>query len=141
MRELKSFRSIGWDFDGTLIQHPKSELFWKFIHENPYGQTHHIVTFRSGGMEKNVMADLIYFNSPLGPSHFDKILSIDHQVWYSFNVLQKGVARSPEPYMEWKAQVCRENSIPVLVDDMPDLVSDACRRLGIRYLHPDDLND
>lgn len=140
MQELQQYRAIGWDFDGTLMDHPNQSVFWDFIHTNPYGQRHDIVTFRSGGMENTIFFELLQAGSKLVSNHFTNVHTVPHDLWENFHN-QTGLIlpNTRDPYMDWKSQTCADNGLDILIDDMPYLVKAGCDRLGIAFLHPNDL--
>jgi hypothetical protein len=146
--QLLAYDSIAWDFDGTLHDHAKSALMQAFIKNHPQKQ-HYIVTFRTHGDQKRVFHQLRdrYHDAP-GPEHFVDVLNISDKAWEQFDYVTEqrisnlvtGVLTLPETYyMEWKGMICHRLKIPVLVDDMRDLVLPGCLKYGIDYLHPDEL--
>jgi hypothetical protein len=141
MKRLKFYKAIGWDMDETLINHPQSQMFWDFIMENPFGQDHHIVTFRSGGMEKSIFSDFCRVGSNLTQAHFRAVHNVDNNTWYEFYFGTTGlvIPGQPDPYMDWKAKTCVDKGIDVLIDDMQHIVAPGCARLGIKFYHPDEL--
>ena len=145
MKLLQEYKSIGWDFDETLVYHDFSEAMWDYILRNPYDQTHHIVTFRSGGMEKRIFDELKLQGSKLKRRHFGKVLNIDHLLWsdYTKKAADKTIILLDDPraikYLHWKGEVCNEHGIEVLIDDMTDSVISGCEKHGVVHIHPDDL--
>jgi hypothetical protein len=135
--QLRGFRSVGWDVDDTIYQHGRSKLFWQFIHENPFGQEHHIVTFRSGGLEKRIFTDLTRLGSTLNESHFRGIHYIDHALWVNKTLILQ--VDPNDPYMLWKGKTCADMGIEVLIDDDTFCVKNGCLRHGVTLIHPDDL--
>ncbi len=142
---LKDFKRIGWDFDGTLIDHPLSSAFWDFIITNPYGQEHFIVTFRSFELVPLIFPDLGMRESDLEEAHFTGVFTCPHELWLDHHLqpAQKLIASLDEipddPYVVWKGMTCAANDIPVLIDDMTHNVIHGCRKHGIVHYHPDDL--
>jgi hypothetical protein len=140
---LKDYKTIGWDFDDTLIDHPNSRAFWRFIEHNPYGQDHFIVTFRSGGLETRIFNDLMIRGSRLEQVHFTAVHSIPHELWrdYHLEPARGGLITTldDDPYLVWKGMTCAEHGIEVLIDDMTHNVLRGCRKHAIDYFHPDDL--
>lgn len=153
---LDRHAAIGWDFDGTLIRHARSETMHQWIRANPH-KKHVIVTFRTFGWQDRVWQHLadIYPNAParelfqgvvgieqerfvaVGPEdhrialhrQHDALRTIDGQIFIT----------EIEPYVHWKGEACRRHGLSILVDDMRDLVLPGCRKHGIDYLHPDEL--
>ena len=135
---------MGWDFDQTLIDSPNASMFWRFIELNPYGQEHHIVTFRSGGMENTIFEELKSHGSRLEEIHFTAVHSVPHEMWESYHRRPMKLVASlaeiaDDPYVLWKATTCLEQGIGVLIDDATHHVMPGCKRHGIDYYHPDDL--
>ena len=145
---LMRFDAIAWDFDGTLIEHPRSSLFHRFIIETP-DKRHAILTFRTHGMQNSMFREMrrMYPQSP-GPECFFARRNIADRAWEEFNKVdqlrlfnhQKGPLTPWEVYYrEWKGLTCRELALPVLVDDRPDQVLLGCEKFGIAFVHPDEL--
>lgn len=131
--ELQRYRSIGWDVDATIYEHPHASLFWRYITDNPFSQRHHIVTFRTGGMVRDIWRDLARAGSPLLPLHFHSINAVPEEMWLSFQMHRQGL----HPYPFWKGKTCRELGIEVLIDDATMDVWAGCSEHGIDYFHPD----
>lgn len=145
MKLLKDYKSIGWDFDETLAYHDLSEVMWDYIIGNPHDQTHHIITFRSGGMENRMFEELERQGSNLRRHHFEQVLNIDHKLWvdYTKTAADKKIILLDDPeatkYLHWKGEVCSVYGIEVLVDDMTDSVIAGCQKHGVVHIHPDQL--
>lgn len=134
---------IGWDFDGTLIDHPKAQSMHDYILDHPE-KTHIIVTFRSHGMERNIWRDLGRENHRApGRAAFKDVINMSNKLFEEGYMAQKAVAASivlpTKEYLEWKGKVCHDLGITVLVDDMPAMVIPGCDRYGVLHLHPNDL--
>lgn len=141
---LKSHKRIGWDFDDTLIDHAKSRTMWNYIIDNPHGQEHFIVTFRSGGLVERIFPDLLIRESDLIESHFTGVFTCPHELWRDHHLHSPRLIASLEevaddPYVVWKGMTCHANDITVLIDDMTHNVIHGCRRHGVEHIHPDDL--
>ncbi len=141
---LEKYEKIGIDFDDTLIDHPKSRFLWDYIEENPFNQSFHIVTFRSGGMETRIFEDLKVRGSRLEEIHFTAMHSVPHEMWESYHQRPMKLVASlteiaDDPYVLWKATTCMEQGIGVLIDDATHHVMPGCTKHGIAYFHPDDL--
>lgn len=132
-RRLAGFKKIGWDFDETLIAHPNSKNFWRYIHDNPYRQKHFVITFRTGYLLDSIWNDLNRERSPLRPYHFDGLFGVPESLYHGFMV----GAPEGSPYLEWKGEKCRNLGIQILIDDATDHVITGCARYGIEYIHPD----
>jgi hypothetical protein len=146
--QLLGYDAIGWDFDGTLVDHPKSPLMHEFINSQPNKQ-HVILTFRTHGMETTMFREMRqkYPTAPL-PRQFTTIRNINARAWEKFIATQEGrllgryhgpLTPWEEYYIQWKGMECGRLGLPVLVDDMPEHVLPGCEKYGITYLHPDDL--
>jgi len=145
---LLPYNAIGWDFDGTLIDHPKSALLQQFINAQPDKQ-HYILTFRTHGMENTMFREMRqkYPDAPLR-RQFSGIHNIGARAWEKFMATQAGRltgryhgASTPWElyYVEWKGLMCDKLGLPVLVDDKPEHVRPGCEKYGIVYFHPDEL--
>ena len=136
--QLKGFRKIGWDFDGTIHEHPLAEQFHRFIIENPYDQEHHIITFRSGGYELYIPRELEkYVTGLLVDQHFLSLETVPHDYWV--NNKMSPIILLDDPYLKWKGLRCKELGIEVLIDDDTHAVKMGCGEHGIVHIHPDDL--
>lgn len=149
--------AIGWDFDGTLIRHTRSEAMHAYILANPH-KKHVIVTFRTFGWQDRVWQHLaeIYPRAP-ARALFQGVVGIEQEKFFAVEseddprialhrqhdalrtIDGKIYITEIEPYVHWKGEVCRQRGLSVLVDDMRDLVLPGCRKHGIDYIHPDEL--
>jgi hypothetical protein len=145
---LRGFDAIGWDFDGTLLNHPKSNLMHAFIRAHP-AKRHVIVTFRTHGYQNQMFRELrrAYPDAP-GPDSFSDVKNISNKAWEEFeryaslrlvNLMDGPLRPWEEYYVEWKGMVCHQLRIPVLIDDLADHVLPGCEKYHIKYLHPDEL--
>ncbi len=127
---LKEHEICAWDFDLTLINHSASRVFLEYIKDNPYNQTHMIITMRSHGSEKMIIPYLRDMGYDI--SIFKKIVNIPDNIWNEeINVSMRN----------WKGQQCHINNCTILIDDMEgiDLSVMGCEKYEIPYIHPDDL--
>lgn len=141
MIRLANHQIIAWDFDDTLIGHPYSRKMVEFIRENPYGQEHHIVSFRSHGMELNFERDLLAEHGELADiSLFAKLHNLPDKL-YEGSALGQGLilSREEDPTVEWKGMICNQIGATVLIDDMTDQVARGCDKYGVLHIHPDEL--
>lgn len=142
-RELDKHQSCGWDFDGTIYDHPKSELMHAYIKAHPE-KRHVIVTFRSHGWQNDVWENL-YSTYPDAPEKgcFEGIVNIDDEIYAKFHDASRGpvllMGDDIRAYTEWKGQKCAELGLTVLIDDMTMMVVDGCKKHNIVHIHPDDL--
>jgi FMN phosphatase YigB (HAD superfamily) len=139
---LIEYKAIGWDFDDTLVKHRLSEDFWRFIRENPYGQTHYIVTMRTHGWEKRVFDELAEHGAELDAAHFVKVINPPNGLWESHQkAMMSGELQIDHPYHLFKGEQCGALGIDVLIDDMEHgrLPSEGCTRAGVHHINPDDL--
>jgi len=144
---LSAYPAIGWDFDGTLIDHPHSERIHRFIRGQPQIK-HVILTFRTHGFERSIFADMrdLY---PAAPerSCFARVTNIEDKAWEQFRkaeLLRLNGMRGPlteweRYYIEWKGRMCHQLGLPVLVDDRRTQVIPGCQKYNIDYIHPDEL--
>lgn len=148
IEQLSHVPAIGWDFDGTLIDHPNSSLIHEFILDHP-DKHHYIVTFRTHGLQNTMFREMQkhYPDAP-GEEAFAGTRNISDIAWEHFNHLNQlrvvnrltGPLRPwEEYYVEWKGMICHQLNLPVLVDDLEALVLPGCEKYGIKYLHPDEL--
>lgn len=145
--KLLSFDVIGWDFDGTLIDHPNAPAFHRFISEHPE-KRHYIITFRTHGWQTRVFAELQKYPSAPPRECFTQVFNIDDKAWEAFNRISLrrslGIYDGPltpweDYYFQWKGLMCKTYRIPMLIDDMRDHVLPGCERYDIIYFHPDEL--
>jgi hypothetical protein len=145
---LLTYEAIGWDFDGTLIGHPKSEMIHEFIRRQPT-KKHIILTFRSHGYQRQMFREMRerYPDAP-GADCFHDVFNISDRAWEQFNEMaqQRLAGQYDGPlttaelyYVQWKGTVCHRLRVPILVDDRRDQVLPGCTLFGIEYLHPDEL--
>lgn len=145
---LLTYDAIGWDFDGTLIDHPKSGIIHEFIRRHP-GKRHLILTFRTHGFQRQMFREMRdrYPDAP-DAGCFHDVLNIANRAWVEFNAIaeQRLLQRYCGPltkaerfYIEWKGMVCHRLRVPVLVDDRREQVLPGCTKYHIGYMHPDDL--
>lgn len=135
---------IGWDVDGTILDHPNAPVMHRYIIDNPE-KRHIIVTFRSHGWQNEIFSELAAMHDVFaGPEHFDGILNVPDDVFIRFQRHSSRVLKSQErnvrDYIEWKGRVCKEAGITVLVDDNPHHVLPGCDMHGILHIHPDDFS-
>lgn len=144
---LDQYDRIAFDFDGTLIDHPAAEIMQEYILNTPE-KNHTIVTFRSMGLLDRIWHDLDYYRI-IDKINFDGLLSVDHELWEAFTMLQQTRKINPvfrrEPltkteldYMEWKGMVCKKHNLQVLVDDNTEHTILGCKKYNIPLIHPDD---
>lgn len=142
---LAPHQKCGWDFDGTLYDHPAAAEMHAYIMNHPEKQ-HYIVTFRSHGWGEQVFDDLAsrHLEFP-GPEHFDGVITCPDEIFERFwDAHQRQKLGLPidmtdvQPYVEWKAKICKKHGITVLIDDNPLHVQPGCDRYGVLHVHPDD---
>ena len=141
--QLRPFKIVAWDFDGTIDDHHRAEDFHRFIRDNPFGQTHHIVTFRSHGMQDMIWPTLGNYADPCSSAHFGAIHNLSDEMYESYHSRQalpfEEACRVQEEFLNWKGSVCKQIGAEVLIDDMRDLVTRGCSNHGIAYFHPSEL--
>lgn len=148
MIKLAPFDAIAWDFDGTLIDHPKSPLMHQYILDHPE-KKHAIVTFRTHGSQYLVFEEMnfLYPKSPR-KDRFSDIYNIGNIAWLNFtrdnhrrynNRLTGPATPHEDYYLNWKGLECKLRGLPVLVDDRTEHVMSGCEKHGIVFIHPDDL--
>lgn len=145
--DLDGFNSIGWDLDETMIDHPNSGKIQNYIKEHPE-KNHYIITFRTHEMVDYIFTDISRYPQRLTRKNFKGVFHIEEDAWEKyermkhlrFNNLKYGPITPEEIYYKtWKGKICKENNIPVLIDDRKDDVIMGCNKYGIEYFHPNDL--
>jgi hypothetical protein len=131
---LAAHSAIGWDFDGTLINHRSSHLMYDYIRATPH-KRHVIVTFRSHGTQ-NAVFPILGKISGLRKNAFEAMHNVPDDLWEAFTYELPGKDR----YLFWKGEVCSKLDLTLLVDDMTDHVIKGCNRYRITHLHPDEIN-
>lgn len=149
--------AIGWDFDGTLIRHARSDAMHAWIRANPH-KKHVIVTFRTFGWQERIWEHLADAY-PQAPARelFQDVIHIDQNLFVAVDSEQdpridlhrrhdalrtidgRIYITEIQPYLHWKGEACLKHGLSILVDDMRDLVLPGCTTHGIEYLHPDEL--
>ncbi len=140
---LDQFSSIGWDFDGTLIDNPNSVRIQNYITTHPE-KTHSIITFRTHGMQNTIFLELNqkYPNSP-DKKHFEYVINFDDERYLRYYFIQRARAAhrfsgplTPDEiyYRTWKGMVCKQHNIQVIVDDKPEDVLPGCYQYGISFI-------
>lgn len=131
---LDAHDTIAWDVDNTLVNHPKSREMHKYILDNPH-KTHHIVSFRSHGMQDNILSDIRRYGSGLNGNHFKSIVNLPNHVYE--NAKTRGTPEDIHAYHHWKGKVCKTLGATALVDDDIAKTEVGCVANGIALMHPD----
>ncbi len=140
MKKISEYPALCWDFDGTLHDHPDSEQFAEFVRSNPFGQDHHIVTFRTHGLVAAIPRDLASLG--LKTSNFKSIVTATNEMYEGYYMAQRtGSIDSPalKVWREFKGETCHSLGVRLLIDDMPKDVLPGCEAYSIDWIHPDDL--
>lgn len=146
-RLLADHNVIGWDVDGTLLEHDNALMMHDYIVAHPE-KKHFIVTFRSHGMENRIFQELgmEYEDRSVERAHFNGVVSVPYAVYENWaNAERNKFYNMPheqghiDTYQEWKGRVCAEHGITVLVDDDTANVQRGCDQHGIAHVNPDDL--
>lgn len=140
--QLRQYSSVAWDFDDTLINHPRQRDFWQFIRENPFNQTHHIITMRSHGLEERIFIDLERFGSDLTREHFVEVCWLDDTTFSQYASRNRFMLLTEDdPYFHFKGETCKRIGAEILIDDMEsgNVSVRGCEKHGIPYMHPDEL--
>lgn len=132
MQDLAKYTTIGWDFDETLCGNENSKRFWQYIEQNQH-QRHHIVTFRTGRMFRDLWRDLAKAGSFLLPLHFRGIHGVPEEIYHRARI----GTPDGEEYFFWKGRTCLEHGVEVLIDDDLLGVWAGCSEYEIDYIHPD----
>ena len=151
MQRLASHMDIGWDVDGTLLDHPASLLLHRFILDTPHIR-HVIVTFRSE-RHGNPWGRLGQYGAGLGPAAFARTMFLPDElsagladetarrssIWPGIpRLLRRAQPRFGAAHRTWKARVCEQEGITALVDDLTGIVAGGCQRHGVELFHPAD---
>lgn len=123
-------KSIAWDFDGVLFDFDQNHILLDFIHSNQ-NISHHIVTHRSHGLEKNIQYDLKENGSSL------KFFKSIHSVPYHY--YEEHCIGEEHNYRTWKCWICKTLGIQFLVDDKPELSVTGSKRFGIPIILPEQM--
>lgn len=139
MIRLEPHQNLAWDFDGTLVQGPNSDLFRTYIAAHPE-KRHHVITFRD-----REWASVIHHE--LGALGLDPklIVSVEncpeplHDTFQLSRVagscISKAVAaRAEHGFLRWKGHRARELGCTILVDDMAEWVVTGCQENGVAFL-------
>lgn len=147
LADLANYPAIGWDFDQTLIDNPNAPRFWGLIHRHEHIR-HYIITFRSHGLEASVFRELAQYPGAPDPTAFTEVINIGNAYWTAdrrarlTRDLRQLAGLSSLPlstaelfYQRWKALVCQQHGIPVLVDDNVEHTLPGCEHYGVRLFH------
>lgn len=120
-QELDRYDKIGLDFDETLIGNKMSQQLVDYVLNNPQKE-YHIITFRTKSWVDEIPHILLkhygidFFKQDIIKS----IQSIPENLYYQY-LTAKNLYERNHPYFkeyyEWKADICKEMKIGVLVDD------------------------
>jgi hypothetical protein len=141
--KLATFPSIGWDFDKTLVDSEASPHLHRFITEHP-DIKHYIVTFRTHGLVQSIPFDLRVAGAP-PLNRFSGVLSIPEQYWVDnesamidrkHGILTGPLTEEEIAYKTWKGFICKQNSIPILIDDDTANTAMACEKYSILLVDP-----
>lgn len=143
---MLSDTSIGWDFDGTLIDHPAAERMHAFIKATPE-RRHIIITFRTHLLFRMIARDLSVYPDAPPIDVFESIKGIEDRRWSAFERARThrlaGMLKGPLTpdeiyYVEWKGDICKRLGLTVLVDDNIPHTQPGCVKFGIELVHPDE---
>ena len=151
-QRLATHMDIGWDVDGTLVDHPAAPLLHSFIRQTPHIR-HSIVTFRDerhgppwarlagypGAPTADAFAQVLFMPGQLAPALIEA-QSVDRRAaWPSLSrLLPFGRRAGDAACRVWKGETCNLHGITALVDDMTGLVAAGCLRHGVDLFHPSD---
>jgi hypothetical protein len=142
MDKLKNYKSVGWDLDHTLFNHPNTEKFADYIRENPHNQQFHIVTFRTHNLVPRIEPELHKIGLTL--ADFD---SVQHPKDSDYERYEDALYANPkrrqhldaiEQWQHFKGAACKKTGCGVLIDDMTNDVLPGCEKHGIDHFHPDE---
>lgn len=140
---LDQHEIIGWDFDGTLLDHPKSVLMHQYIAQTP-AKTHYIITHRSHNMEKTMWDEMeFHYPGSLSRELFNGVVNISDELYNGFYRSTRSLGGLIIPdydaYVNWKGEICQSLGVTIMIDDNSDHVRPGCVKHGIAYIHPDNL--
>lgn len=142
---LDQHKIIGIDFDGTLIEHPRSKVLQQYIIDHQGDKEFHLITFRTHGMRERISLDLQISTEgtkvPLTLAHFTTINAIADAAWEKRILLERQGLMDYETgreYFGWKAMTCEKLGCTLMVDDMIDMIGNYCTEKKILCLNPDD---
>lgn len=139
MDRLDPHQKIGWDFDGTLIQGPNSDLFRAYIAAHPE-KRHHVITFRDREWASLIHHELDALG--LDPKLIASVENCPEPLHDTFQLgrepdrrIPKAVAdRAAHGFLRWKGRRARELGCTILVDDMAEWVATGCQENGVTFL-------
>ena len=148
--KLDKYQHIGIDFDGTLIDSSKSYIIAKYILNNP-NKKYYIITFRTHGMERNIIKDLLqFYGASLGNNinnYITNVFTLPYKDYEDYTVSKVNTRLSKEEivkmqynYLHFKGKICSENNIEVLIDDLPNDVIQGCNLYNIDYVDVFDIS-
>jgi hypothetical protein len=134
---------IGWDVDGTILDHHLAPAMHRYIREHRQ-KCHFIVTFRSHGWQHDIFDDLAELHDWFpDKSYFNGVVNLPDAMLEAERLARQTQDNPAHTdiiaLLEWKGLVCSQHGITVLIDDMTDAVSRGCDRYGVLHINPDDL--
>jgi hypothetical protein len=138
---------LGWDVDGTILDHPAAPLMHRYIRDNPQ-KRHLIVTFRSHGWEDRIWDELAELHQAFPERNaFVEVVNLPNDLYMAY-LCARGNSDAPPSelishpdilaFHEWKGMICAQHGATVLVDDMTEHVIIGCDRHGVTHIHPDE---
>lgn len=136
LEALDAHSVIGIDFDGTLVQNPRSAILQQYILDHP-DKTFHIVTFRTHNLFRSIESDLQESTRRTGVAltlkHFAAVHAIPPLIFERRFMFDDGTE-----YHGWKALTCEKIGCTAMVDDMHTEVGPHCLKRGIVIINPNE---
>jgi hypothetical protein len=134
---LDTHQVIGIDFDGTLVNNPRSHILQQYILDNHQIKDFHIVTFRTHNLRielpENFEKSVRQTGIALKLEHFKGVHCIPDVLFERKYMFDDGTE-----YYSWKAKQCQKIGATVLLDDMIADVGSHCNALGVVCLDPNE---
>ncbi len=141
--KLATHMDIGWDLDGTLLNHAAAPALHRFIQATP--RTRHVlITFRTRRRDVEPWAELAAYRNGPKRDLFKALVFLDEAAAEGVARIERGSRpawwrpAADAKHMEWKGRVCAQHGLTALVDDKTRMVAPGCRRYGIELFHPED---
>jgi hypothetical protein len=149
IRVLDGHKRVGVDFDGTLVDEPKSSILVDYIIKNFKTTDFVIVTFRSHGMENEIwhILEMVHGKTGIKRDMFKGVVNIPNEMYENYlNDLDQLFIRRRagleipkimpgiEAYRTWKGSVCYDAKLSVMIDDKPEDVEAGCRQFGVDFI-------
>ncbi len=138
--KLATHMDIGWDLDGTLLNHAAAPALHRFIRATPRIR-HVLITFRTRRRDVEPWAELAAYRDGPQRESFHALVFLDEAEAEGVARIERGRRvgwwRGEDArHAEWKGRVCAKHGLTALVDDKTHMVAAGCRRYRIELFHP-----